>query len=209
MPALVTSVSTVIADVVDKYDADLVDLRRDLHAHPELSWSELRTADCRRPGRAGGLEDARFSRTGFAAELGYRGPLVALRADMDALPVQDLTEDSWASTVPGVAHACGHDVHTASLVGAAMALAEVQARGLLDGRVRLLFQPAEEVMPGGAVHLMDEGALDARRARLRPALRPGRRRRPGRAPPRARSPAPPTASRSGSAVPVATPAGPT
>ena len=161
MPAPDQTVSTVIADVVDKYDADLVDLRRDLHAHPELSWSELRTADVavNRVEQAG-WNVTRFSRTGFSADLGTDGPLVALRADMDALPVQDLTEDSWASTVPGVAHACGHDVHTAALIGAAMALGEVQSRGHLAGRVRLLFQPAEEVMPGGAVHLMNEGALD-------------------------------------------------
>ncbi len=103
---------------------------------------------------------SRYSRTGFAADLGTDGSLVALRADMDALPVQDLTDDPWASSVPGVAHACGHDVHTSALVGAALALAEVHDRGLLPGRVRLLFQPAEEVMPGGAVHLMDEGALE-------------------------------------------------
>jgi len=156
-----TSASAVIADVVEKYDADLVDLRRDLHRHPELSWSELRTAE-----RAAGLVQeagwtvTRYSRTGFAADLGTDGSLVALRADMDALPVQDLTDDPWASSVPGVAHACGHDVHTSALVGAALALAEVHDRGLLPGRVRLLFQPAEEVMPGGAVHLMDEGALE-------------------------------------------------
>jgi amidohydrolase len=156
-----STASTVIADVVDKFDADLVDVRRDLHAHPELSWSELRTADVavNRVEQVGWAV-TRFSRTGFAADLGTSGPLVALRADMDALPVHDLTDDPWSSTVAGVAHACGHDVHTAALIGAAMALSEVHDRGHLRGRVRLLFQPAEEVMPGGAVHLMDEGALD-------------------------------------------------
>src|SRR5690349_12764008 len=157
-----TSASAVIADVVEKYDAELVDLRRDLHRHPELSWSETRTTDA----VAARVEQAGWSvtrahRSGLVADLGTDGPMVALRADMDALPVQDLTEDPWTSTVTGVAHACGHDVHTSALVGAAHALAEVHARGLLPGRVRLLFQPAEEVMPGGAVHLMDEGALES------------------------------------------------
>jgi amidohydrolase len=153
--------STVIADVVEKYDADLVDLRRDLHTHPELSWSETRTAEAV-AGRVAqaGWQITRFSRTGFAADIGTRGRRVALRADMDALPVQDLTGDPWASTIAGVAHACGHDVHTTALTGAALALAEVHDRGLLPGRVRLLFQPAEEVMPGGAIHLIDEGVLD-------------------------------------------------
>jgi|tagenome__1003787_1003787.scaffolds.fasta_scaffold20930079_2 amidohydrolase len=160
-PKASPTASTVIADVVDKYDADLVDLRRDLHAHPELSWSETRTAEAV-AGRVAqaGWQITRFSRTGFAADLGSRGPRVALRADMDGLPVQDLTGDPWASTVAGVAHACGHDVHTTALTGAALALAEVHGRGLLPGRVRLLFQPAEEVMPGGALHLLEEGALD-------------------------------------------------
>src|SRR4051794_12069422 len=153
--------STVIADVVEKYDADLVDLRRDLHAHPELSWSETRTAEAV-AGRVAqaGWQITRFSRTGFVADLGARGPRVGLRADMDALPVHELTGEPWASTVAGVAHACGHDVHTTALTGAALALAEVHDRGLLPGRVRLLFQPAEEVMPGGALHLMEEGALE-------------------------------------------------
>jgi amidohydrolase len=153
--------STVIADVVEKYEGDLIDLRRDLHAHPELSWAEERTARAvaTRVEQAG-WRVHRFENTGFAAELGSRGPLVALRADMDALPIQDLTDDPWASTVPGVAHACGHDVHMVALTGAALALAEVHERGLLDGRVRLLLQPAEEVMPGGAIRLMNQGALE-------------------------------------------------
>ena len=85
---------------------------------------------------------------------------MALRADLDALPVDDTSGDPWASQTPGVAHACGHDVHTTALVGAAHALAEAHGQSLLRGRVRLLFQPAEEVMPGGALDLMAAGALD-------------------------------------------------
>ena len=84
----------------------------------------------------------------------------------------DLTDDPWASTVEGVAHACGHDVHTAALVGAALALAEVHEQGLLPGRVRLLFQPAEEVMPGGALSLIELGALDDVDRIFGAALRP-------------------------------------
>ncbi len=151
----------LIAAVVDKYDAELVDLRRDLHAHPELSWAETRTTSL----VASRLEQAgwgvtRQPGTGLVAELGAGEPLVALRADLDALPIQDTTGDAWASTVPGVAHACGHDLHTSALVGAALALAEVHTAGLLPGRVRLLFQPAEEVMPGGALSMLAIGAVD-------------------------------------------------
>lgn len=154
-------VTDLVAEVVGRHEDELVEVRRDLHRHPELSWSELRTCELvsDRVEKAG-WRITRYSRTGFAADLGSGERGVALRADMDALPVQDLTDDPWTSEVAGAAHACGHDVHTTALLGAALALAEVEARGLLPGRVRLLFQPAEEVMPGGAVHLMDEGALD-------------------------------------------------
>jgi amidohydrolase len=155
-----SAAATVIADVVEKYDEELVDLRRDLHAHPELSWSETRTAELASARvEQAGWQVSRLPLTGFVADLGTAGPRIAVRADMDALPVQDLTDDPWKSTVEGVAHACGHDVHTTALVGSALALAEVHARGLLPGRVRLLFQPAEEVMPGGAVQMVQEGAL--------------------------------------------------
>ena len=153
--------SATIAAVVEKYADDLVELRRDLHAHPELSWEEERTtalvAD--RLTEAG-LRVTRMEGTGLLADLGDEGPIVALRADLDALPVEDTTGDRWASTVPGVAHACGHDVHTTGLIGAALALAEVHARGQLPGRVRFFFQPAEEVMPGGALRMMEAGALE-------------------------------------------------
>jgi amidohydrolase len=160
-----STATAVVAEAVGKHEADLVELRRDLHAHPELSWSEQRTSDLLAARvEAAGWRLTRFSRSGFAADLGNGGRLVALRADMDALPVQDLTDDPWTSTVAGVAHACGHDVHTTALLGAALGLAELEARGLLPGRVRLVFQPAEEVMPGGALHLMGEGVLaDAER----------------------------------------------
>ena len=161
MPPDAPDPATIIDAVVEKFDTELVELRRDLHAHPELSWAEARTTDL----VAARLEEAgwritRLPRTGLVADLGEGGQVVALRADLDALPVQDATTDAWTSTIPGVAHACGHDVHVAALVGAGLALAETHARGQLGGRVRMLFQPAEEVMPGGALHLVELGALE-------------------------------------------------
>ena len=153
--------SRTIEHVVEKYSGELVDLRRDLHTHPELSWAEKRTTGI----VAARLDEAgarvtRLDGTGLVAEVGDGGPIVALRADLDALPVEDTTGDPWASVVPGVAHACGHDVHTAGLVGSTLALAEAHARGQLPGVVRFFFQPAEEVMPGGALRMMEAGALD-------------------------------------------------
>ncbi|MCD4535805.1 amidohydrolase [Nocardioides sp. cx-169] len=155
-----TDITAVISDAVDKYDAELIELRRDLHAHPELSWEETRTTDIvAAKVEAAGWRVSRLTRTGIVAEIGHGERVVALRADMDALPVKDVTGDPWASTVPGVAHACGHDVHTTALIGAAQALGAVADTGLLPGRVRLLFQPAEEVMPGGALDLIAQGAI--------------------------------------------------
>jgi len=151
----------LVETTVDKHTDDLLDLRRDLHAHPELSWEETRTTDLvihhldQIGWRVGPPGDS-----GLVADLGEAGPRVALRADLDALPIDDTTTDPWRSQVPGVAHACGHDVHTTALLGAGIALAEAHTAGLLPGRVRLLFQPAEEVMPGGAQRLINLGALD-------------------------------------------------
>ena len=162
MSSLVPAAVAAVDPLVD----ELVDLRRDLHAHPELAWAEERTTAL----VAKRLEEAEvrvklLPRTGLLAEVGDpAGPVVALRADLDALAVDDLTDDPWTSTVPGIAHACGHDVHTASLVGAGVALAEVHRRSPLPGAVRLLFQPAEEVMPGGALEVIAAGALEAVRA---------------------------------------------
>ena len=147
---------------VDALEPELVELRRDLHAHPELAWQEVRTtAIVADRLAAAGIDVQLLPKSGLIAEVGSSGgPLVALRADLDALAVDDLTTDPWTSTAPGTAHACGHDVHTAALVGAGLALSELHRETPLAGRVRLLFQPAEEVMPGGALELISGGALD-------------------------------------------------
>jgi amidohydrolase len=153
---------SLAVEAVDAQADDLVTLRRDLHAHPELAWQEQRTtAVVAEHLERHGLEVQLLPKSGLIAEVGaVGGPLVALRADLDALPVDDRGGEPWVSTVDGVAHACGHDVHTAALVGAGVALAETHRRSPLAGRVRLLFQPAEEVMPGGALEMIAAGALD-------------------------------------------------
>jgi amidohydrolase len=145
---------------VDDLSPELHEFRRDLHAHPELSWHEERTTGlvAKRLGEAG-LVTRPLGSTGVMVDIGTNaGPVIGLRADLDALPVVDLTSDPWRSTIDGVAHACGHDVHTAGLVGAGLALQSVAAD--LPGRVRLVFQPAEEIMPGGALMAVKAGALE-------------------------------------------------
>jgi amidohydrolase len=145
---------------VDAQADQLVELRRDLHAHPELSWAEERTTSliAKRLDELG-LVPTPLPRNGLTVDIGTNaGPLIALRADLDALPVDDRTDDPWASTVQGVAHACGHDLHASALIGAGTALAGIAER--MPGRVRLIFQPAEEIMPGGALMAIEAGALD-------------------------------------------------
>lgn len=152
---------SVLGSALLALEPELLAVRRDLHVHPELSWQEARTTEVVATRlEAAGLRVRRLPRSGVIAELGDFGPVVALRGDIDALPVDDLTQDEYRSAVPGVAHACGHDVHTSALLGAALGLARVHAAGLLRGRVRFLFQPAEEVMPGGALELVAHGALE-------------------------------------------------
>ncbi|WP_031160845.1 amidohydrolase [Streptosporangium roseum] len=142
-------------------EQELIDFRRDLHMHPELAFAEYRTTQ-RVADRltAAGLVPSVLPRgTGLICEVGSGdGPTVALRADIDALPVPDEKDVPYSSTVPGVCHACGHDVHTTILVGTALFLAQQAAAGLLPGRVRLIFQPAEE-LPGGALEVMAAGGI--------------------------------------------------
>ncbi len=143
----------------------LVELRRRIHAHPELSRQEHSTTELVADALAsiGVTAQPLPCGTGLIADIGPatgldNGRTIALRADLDALPLTEESGLPFASTVPGVAHACGHDVHTTVLVGAAFALAAAPA---LPGRVRLIFQPAEEVMPGGAGDVVASGALEA------------------------------------------------
>ncbi len=149
--------------VIDRLLPELIDFRRDLHAHPELSFEEHRTtARLRERLEAAGLSPRSISETGLIVDVGDADPRrrVALRGDIDALPVREHSGLDWTSTVPGVCHACGHDVHTTALLGAALALAEV-ADELTARRVgvRLIFQPAEEVMPGGAAKFVADGVM--------------------------------------------------
>ncbi|TYP72058.1 M20 metallopeptidase family protein [Paenibacillus methanolicus] len=135
--------------------------RRELHRYPELSFAESETAErvARELARLGISYRKGIGGHGIVAEIvGERpGPLIALRADMDALPIAEEAELPFASEKPGVMHACGHDAHTAMLLGAAELLAETRAS--FAGRVRLLFQPAEE-MNAGAKAMVADGALE-------------------------------------------------
>lgn len=141
--------------------ADLVRLRRDLHAHPEIGFDEHRTtAVLVRALREAGLTPRELDPTGLVVDVGDGAPTVMLRADIDALPLAEDTGETFTSTRPGICHACGHDLHAAIGIGAALVLVELHRSGDLPGAVRLLFQPAEEVQPGGAQHVMDQGVLD-------------------------------------------------
>ena len=156
-----------IRSLVDQQLAEIIEIRRDLHAHPELSNQEHRTAGVVRREldamgiayRSGvGAPDASDEGTGVVAHLPATvdspGPCTALRADMDALPIGETTSCSYASTVPGVMHACGHDGHTSILLGAARVLSAIER----PNPVTLVFQPAEED-GGGGEKLCRDGAL--------------------------------------------------
>nr|WP_269329590.1 amidohydrolase [Kineosporia babensis] len=149
--------------MVAAYAEELIDVRRDIHTHPELGFQEMRTTALvfDRLAKAG-LDPQRLTGgTGLWCDIGSdRGHTVALRADLDALPMIDACGRPWASVNEGATHACGHDVHTTALLGAALALADLHERSPLPGRVRLIFQPAEEKMPGGALKVLGEGILD-------------------------------------------------
>ncbi|MET0832599.1 MAG: amidohydrolase [Actinomycetota bacterium] len=158
-----TSSATASLDAfLDAHGEELVAFRRRLHAHPELSWAEHETTAAVRARLevAGAAVAPLATETGLQVDLGEGpGPTILLRADIDALPLDDQKEVPYRSTVPGVCHACGHDVHTTILLGAGLALQQILGPEH-PGRVRLLFQPAEESMPGGAEALYRTAVLD-------------------------------------------------
>ncbi|MHB8839711.1 MAG: amidohydrolase, partial [Gemmatimonadaceae bacterium] len=156
------SVAT-IAETPDTVRAQVIAWRRHLHQHPELSFHERETSQFVFDTLTafGGLELSRPTPTSVMARLlggAGPGPVLAIRADMDALPILEANTHDFVSTSPGMMHACGHDGHTAMLLGAVKVL--VGHRDQLRGEVRFLFQHAEELYPGGASQMVAAGALD-------------------------------------------------
>src|SRR2546429_1110198 len=141
--------------------AELVAVRRHIHAHPELSGQEFETAAMvARELAVAGLSPRFLPKgNGVICDIGVGAGCVGLRADLAALPLPDTKDVPYRSTIDGACHACGHDVHTTVLLGTGLALAQLAERGELPGRVRLLFQPAEECFPSGSPEVIAAGGL--------------------------------------------------
>ncbi|MEQ1536470.1 MAG: M20 aminoacylase family protein [Burkholderiaceae bacterium] len=153
-----------LGDALVERVGEFIQLRRDIHSHPELAFEEFRTSD---------LVAAKLESWGYSVHRGLGGTGVVgtlkrgtsqrslgIRADMDALPIQEATGYAWASSKPGLMHACGHDGHTAMLLAAAKAIAQDDAQEpSFDGTLNLIFQPAEEG-GGGAVRMMEDGLFE-------------------------------------------------
>ncbi len=138
---------------------ELLAFRRRLHAEPEPSYNEVATTDAVIERLlVEDLQPVRLSiGTGLVCDVGPGAPTVALRADIDALPLQEECDLPYASRVPGVSHACGHDVHTTAVLGAGLILRQLALDGVLTHGVRLIFEPGEEQVPGGAVDVIGDG----------------------------------------------------
>ncbi len=188
---MTTKNTKVTADEVLRRAQDLHEdiraWRREIHRYPELTFTEQRTA-----GLVNSVlvdreieTETEVAKTGVVGHIrGGSGPVVALRADMDALPIQEINGTDYDSTRPGIMHACGHDAHTAMLLGAAAILKQLADAGQLPGSIRLLFQPSEEAQDregkSGGMRMVEEGALTGRRCRFWPPRRCAARRRPCR-----------------------------
>lgn len=151
--------SDAIRAVVAELLPTVVSIRRAIHRQPELAYQEYKTTELVVDQlRSSGLSPrTRTPKTGLIVEIGTGHPVVGFRADLDALPIQEPEGLEFRSEIPNVMHACGHDVHTAIGVGVALALARLEP---LPGKVRVVFQPAEETFPGGGQEMVREGAAD-------------------------------------------------
>ncbi|MFN8260782.1 MAG: M20 family metallopeptidase [Chitinophagales bacterium] len=152
-----------IKNLADIYFEELVAIRRHLHAHPELSFEEEETAKfiSEKLSSYGIEHQMNIGGHGVVGQIKGKNPSVktiALRADTDALPIEEKSSSSYVSQNKGVMHACGHDVHTTSLLGAAKILHEIREE--FEGTIKLIFQPAEEKLPGGASIMIKEGVLE-------------------------------------------------
>jgi amidohydrolase len=166
-----SDIDRVVAEVMPS----VLDVRRAIHMHPELAHEEFKTTELlvNRLRSAGLSPKPRTPRTGLTVDIGSVGPMVAFRCDIDALPISEPPGLAFSSKVAGAMHACGHDAHTAIGLGVAIAVAHLD----LPGRVRVLFQPAEESFPGGAHELVKDGVMDGVASimafHVDPALRTG------------------------------------
>lgn len=155
---------SLIRTIIRQLEPELIEFRRDLHAHPEPSYQEHRTtAKVAERLRKAGLTVRLLEGTGLTCDIGVIDPLAsnitAVRADIDALPLPDSCGEPWKSLNEGWAHGCGHDAHTTVVLGTALALKELQDRGYTVPPTRLIFQPAEEVLPGGAHEVLAQNGV--------------------------------------------------
>ncbi|MGB1241134.1 MAG: M20 metallopeptidase family protein [Chitinophagales bacterium] len=152
-----------IQELISNSFEEIVDIRRHIHANPELSFKEYKTSQFiqQKLTEFGVPFDNNIAENGVVGYIRGKNPnkkVIALRADFDALPIQEENDVPYKSTKPGIMHACGHDAHTASLLGATKALKHIE--GELEGTIKLIFQPAEERLPGGASLMIKEGVLE-------------------------------------------------
>lgn len=174
-------ISTFVNEWFDNHRAEVIAWRRHIHRHPETSSNEVETTNfIARRLEEYGLNPQRFPQTGLMVDIGpdtEQGRL-AFRADIDALPVTEVTGLEYTSENPGAMHACGHDVHTTIALGLACALADFERAHSLPLGVRVIFQPAEEVWVGGATDVIEWGALEGVNSifavHVEPKLRVGR-----------------------------------
>lgn len=153
-----------IKDLTQKHLGEIIEIRRHIHQNPEVSFDEVNTSKYiqQQLTKIGITFKAGYVKTGIVGTIKGKNPekkVIALRADMDALPIQEESNVSYCSVNEGVMHACGHDAHSAALLGAAKILFELKSEW--EGTILLIFQPAEEVFPGGAKLMMEEGIFDA------------------------------------------------
>lgn len=156
-------IKSIVKDKAAAYKTEVIAIRRHLHQHPELSFNEFETSNLveQKLKEFGISKISRLVKTGVVALVEGQNPstkVIALRADLDALPIQEANEVDYKSKNDGIMHACGHDVHTSSLLGVAKILQEL--RNEFEGTIKLIFQPGEEKLPGGASLMIKEGVFE-------------------------------------------------